>query len=138
MPRGRAHASGKHDQVVNYHHFIHSLREKPMALLNLVYRDKLLPRRNIEGLSALSSSNCLTGRRARSPSNCWPWLMVAVASVNWPRSLPERSTPRKVPDLTALRAIFGPDPDQSPSVHVQLASLNSYEALGSAYAGEAA
>lgn len=39
----------------------------------------------------------------------------------------------------ALRAIFGPDPDQLPTVHVQLASLNSYEALmGAAYAGEVA
>jgi hypothetical protein len=44
LPRGRAHASGKHDQVVNYRHVIHSLRRKPMALLNLVYRDQLFPR----------------------------------------------------------------------------------------------
>lgn len=44
LPRGRARANGKHDQVVNYHHVIHSLRRKPMALLNLVYRDKLFPR----------------------------------------------------------------------------------------------
>ncbi len=44
LPRGRAQANGKHDQVVNYHHVIHSLRKKPMALLHLVYRDKLFPR----------------------------------------------------------------------------------------------
>ncbi len=36
LPRGRAKAGGRHDQVVNYHHVIHSLRRKPMALLNLV------------------------------------------------------------------------------------------------------
>lgn len=29
---------------MNYHHVIHSLRRKPMALLHLVYRDKLFPR----------------------------------------------------------------------------------------------
>ena len=39
-----ASSSGKHDQVVNYRHVIHSLRRKPMALLNLVYRDRLFPR----------------------------------------------------------------------------------------------
>jgi hypothetical protein len=53
LPRGRAHASGKHDQVVNDHHVIHSLRKKPMALLNLVYRDKRavdLPRKSGEFL----------------------------------------------------------------------------------------
>lgn len=37
LPRGRGHADGRHDQVVNYRHVIHSLRKKPMALLNLVY-----------------------------------------------------------------------------------------------------
>ena len=46
LPRGRAQANGKNDQVVNYHHVIHSLRKKPMALLNLVYRDKLFPRQD--------------------------------------------------------------------------------------------
>jgi hypothetical protein len=30
--------------VVDYHHVIHALRKKPMALLNLVYRDQLFPR----------------------------------------------------------------------------------------------
>jgi len=44
LPRGRAHRSGKHAQVVNYHHVIHALRKKPMALLNLVYCDQLFPR----------------------------------------------------------------------------------------------
>src|SRR5436305_13483988 len=44
LPRGRPHSNGKHDQVVDYRHVIHSLRRKPMALLNLVYRDRLLPR----------------------------------------------------------------------------------------------
>jgi hypothetical protein len=34
-----------HGHVVDYRHVIHSLRRKPMALLNLVYRDQLFPRR---------------------------------------------------------------------------------------------
>ena len=37
--------NGKHGHVVDYRHVIHSLRRKPMALLNLVYRDQLFPRR---------------------------------------------------------------------------------------------
>jgi len=44
LPRGRADPCGKHDHVVDYRHVIHSLRRKPMALLGLVYRDKLFPR----------------------------------------------------------------------------------------------
>jgi len=42
LPRGWPYPNGKHDQVVDYRHVIHSLRRKPMALLNLVYRDWLL------------------------------------------------------------------------------------------------
>ncbi len=42
---GRPHPSGKHGHVVDYRHVIHALRRKPMAVLNLVYRDQLFPRR---------------------------------------------------------------------------------------------
>jgi hypothetical protein len=45
LPRGRPRPNGKHGNVVDYRHVIHSLRRKPMALLNLVYRDQLFPRR---------------------------------------------------------------------------------------------
>jgi hypothetical protein len=44
LARGRASAAGKHAHVVDYRHVIHALRRKPMALLNLVYRDQLFPR----------------------------------------------------------------------------------------------
>jgi transposase InsO family protein len=46
LRRGRPpQGSGKHSHVVDYHHVIHALRRKPMALVNLVYRDQLFPRR---------------------------------------------------------------------------------------------
>jgi hypothetical protein len=45
LRRGRPHSSGKHGHVIDYRHVIHSLRRKPMALLNLVYREQLFPRR---------------------------------------------------------------------------------------------
>ena len=44
LVRGRPGRDGKHGHVVDYHHVIHALRRKPMALLNLVYRDQLFPR----------------------------------------------------------------------------------------------
>src|SRR3546814_7822459 len=40
LERGRADSAGKHGHVVDYHHVIHALRRKPMALLNLVYRSQ--------------------------------------------------------------------------------------------------
>jgi DNA replication protein DnaC len=54
LGRGRPpQGSGKHGHVVDYHQVIHAPRKKPMALLNLVYRDQLFPladrgRRRIE------------------------------------------------------------------------------------------
>ena len=44
LRRGRSWGGGRHAHVVDYRHVIHSLRRKPMALLNLVYRDALFPR----------------------------------------------------------------------------------------------
>jgi Mu transposase-like protein len=45
LRRGWPHSSGKHGHVVDYRHVIHALRRKPMALLNLVYREQLFPHR---------------------------------------------------------------------------------------------
>ena len=47
LPRGRRLAGAlqnRNGHVVDYRHVIHALRRKPMALLNLVYRDQLFPR----------------------------------------------------------------------------------------------
>src|ERR1700681_528610 len=44
LTRGRPPTTGKHAHVVDYRHVIHALRRKPMALLNVVYRDQLFPR----------------------------------------------------------------------------------------------
>jgi hypothetical protein len=43
LRRGRPHSTGKHGHIVDYRHVIHALRRKPMALLNLVYREQLFP-----------------------------------------------------------------------------------------------
>jgi hypothetical protein len=44
LNRGRAGPYGEHSHVVDYRHAIHALRRKPMALVNLVYREQLFPR----------------------------------------------------------------------------------------------
>ena len=48
LRRGRPHSSGTHGHVIDYRHVIHALRRKPMALLNLVYREQLFPRRSYQ------------------------------------------------------------------------------------------
>lgn len=44
LRRGRPASESQGGHVVDYRHVIHALRRKPMALVNLVYRDQLFPR----------------------------------------------------------------------------------------------
>lgn len=139
LPRGRASASGKHDQVVNYRHVIHSLRRKPMALLNLVYRDQLFPReayrrtfdRLLERLPERQACRTMVELLAMAHERgCESELAVLLdASLQ----------ARRLPDMAALRERFAPDPSRLPNVVVRLAPLNVYEALiGASLTGDAA
>jgi len=129
LPRGRAHPSGKHGQVVNYRHVIHALRRKPMALLNLVYRDQLFPReayrRTFERLL-----EAISERRACK-------TMVELLAIAHERGCESELAEHldicigegRLPDLTGIRGCFAPDPDQLPQVVVRLAPLHGYDAL---------
>src|ERR1700750_3222786 len=56
--RGQPQSSGKHGHVGGLRHVTPSLRRKPMALLNLVYREQLFPRRAYQrAFEALLASN---------------------------------------------------------------------------------
>lgn len=137
LPRGRAQPNGKHDQVVDYHHVIHALRRKPGALLNLVYRDKLFPRpayrRAHEALCAAlpPQQACKVSVELLALAHdrgCEAELAVELERVLQGGALP---------DLTALRARFSPDPERLPAVSVMTVPLHSYEVLiGMPQAGE--
>lgn len=129
LPRGRADPSGKHDQVVNYRHVIHSLRRKPMALMNLVYRDQLFPRQAYkQTFEALLEY--LPGRQACR-------IMVELLAIAHERNceaeladqLAASLSSGQLPDMDALRTHFAPDPTQLPEVVVHLEPLEAYEAL---------
>jgi len=139
LPRGRAHPSGRHDQVVDYRHVIHSLRKKPMALLNLVYRDRLFPRaayrRTFEALL-----ETLPDRQACR-------VMVDLLALAHDRGceaelaahLAADLEARRLPDMAALRTRFAPDPARVPHVTVRLVPLDTYDALvGIGQTGDAA
>jgi len=129
LARGRASSSDKHDQVVSYHHVIHSLRRKPMALLNLVYRDQLFPReayrRTFDALMEELSP--------RQACRTMVALLALAHDRGCERELAEQLDAalqaRRLPDMEALLAHFAPDPSQLPTVVVRLGSLNAYEAL---------
>ncbi|WP_138473441.1 IS21 family transposase, partial [Poseidonocella sp. HB161398] len=129
LPRGRAKAGGRHDQVVNYHHVIHSLRRKPMALLNLVYRDKLFPRAEYrQAFEALLDSQperlaCKVAVELLALAHdrgCEAELAGEIAS---------GLTRGDLPDLALLRSRFAPVAEDLPAVTVMQGSLDSYQAL---------
>jgi len=139
VPRGRAHPDGRHDQVVNYHHVIHALRRKPMALLNLVYRDQLFPREAYRrAYEALREA--LPERQAcRIAVDLLALAHDRGCEAELAESLVAILETGRLPDVAALRARFAPDPARIPLVTVELAPLASYESLlGSASIGEAA
>jgi hypothetical protein len=139
LPRGRAHANGKHDQVVDYRHVIHSLRRKPMALLNLVYRDRLF-RRDAYRRTFARLRERLPDRQSRR-------LMVDLLALAHERAceaelaelLAADLDADRLPDIASLRARFAPDPARLPEVVVRLARPEAYECLvGTAEMGGAA
>ena len=129
LRRGRPGDGGKHGHVVDYRHIIHSLRRKPMALMNLVYRDQIFPR---EAFRLTFEQLC-----ERLPARSACKTMVELLSLAHDRGceaqlatwLAGDLAQRRLPDLAALRERFAPDPARLPQVSVRLGPLTDYEAL---------
>ena len=138
LPRGRATNAGKHDHVVDYRHVIHALKRKPMALMGLVYRDKLFPRR--------AYARTFEELVARLPARAACRIMVEVLALAHERTceaeLADRLTEDldrgRLPDMKVLRALFMPDAATLPDVVVTLTPLSLYDELGTVYEGAAA
>ena len=129
LTRGRAQRNGKRGHVVDYRHVIHALRRKPMALLNLVYRDQLFPRQAyrrtfdalLEQLSERQACRIMVELLALAHERgCEAQLAQRLASDLDAGILPDRD---------ALRRHFSPDPQRLPQVVVKLGSLSAYDAL---------
>jgi hypothetical protein len=131
LPRGRAPDGnrGRHGHVVDYRHVLHSLRRKPQALLNLVYREALFPhaayRRTFEALLA-----SLDARRACR-------TLVALLALAHDRACEARLATAldallddgRLPDVAELARRFAPRPSAPPAVRVQLPLAATYDAL---------
>jgi transposase InsO family protein len=139
LARGRASAAGKHAHVVDYHHVIHALRRKPMALLHLVYRNQLFPRdayrltfdRLLEKLPEKSACRLMVDLLALAHERGCEAELATLLAADLAAAQP--------PDIAALRVRFAPDPAILPEVVVHLTPLIAYEALlGATDLGEAA
>jgi len=128
--RGRPQADGRHGHVVDYRHVIHALRRKPMALMNLTYREQLFPRRAYrETFDVLCQY--LPPRRACQQ-------MVALLALAHERTCEaalaaELTTllgQKQLPDLNALTTQFAsPTTGARPDVDIKPVSLADYANL---------
>ena len=120
---------GNRGHVIDYRHIIHSLRRKPGALLNLVYRDQLFPR--------------TAYRRAwdrlieAGPPKAACRVMVALLSLAHEQACEAELAAALdaildvgvLPDPIDLERRFAPAVTAAPEVMVTLPPLDSYDTL---------
>jgi hypothetical protein len=129
LTRGRSTTTGKHAHVVDYRHVIHALRRKPMALLNLVYRDQLFPRdayrrtfdRLLEKIPEKSACRIMVDLLALAHDRGCETELASILAGDLAAN--------QLPDMAALRERFAPDPAALPEVIVQLTPRSAYEEL---------
>jgi len=129
LPRARASRHGPHQHVVNYHHVIHSLRKKPMALMGLVYRDQLFPRQAFRNMFAVMLERTTERVACRMAVDLLALAHDRGCEAELAAQLEEDLRQKRLPDIKALTALFAPSPDSLPGVEVQLADLSAYDQL---------
>jgi hypothetical protein len=130
LPRGRPpQLSGKRAHVVDYRHVIHALRRKPMALLNLVYRDQLFPR----PAYARAFEVLLAEEGEKSACRVTVALLALAHDRTCEAELAEAIEADLdgglLPDIDRLRDRFKPDATAIPQVTVELTPLSAYDEL---------
>jgi transposase InsO family protein len=130
LRRGRPpQGSGKHGHVVDYRHVIHALRRKPMALVNLVYRDQLFPRRAyaraFEALLAKESDK----QACRTMVGLLALAHDRACEAELADAIDADLDAGGLPDLAFLRERFKPDQAAIPDVAVALVPLSAYDEL---------
>jgi len=138
LERGRAGPNGNHGHVVDYRHVIHTLRRKPMALLNLVYRDQLFPREAYRLMFERLRERLSDRLACRTIVELLSLAHDRACEAELATLLTEQLAADRLPDLAALRTRFAPDPARLPEVPVELVPLSLYEALTESYLGAAA
>jgi len=129
LRRGRPVSESKGGHVVDYHHVIHALRKKPMALNNLVYRDQLFPRpAYARAFEALHQS--LGDKRAcKSTVELLALAHDRGCEAELAELIDAELVVGRLPDLALLRERFAPNPASVPAINVAFVTLSSYDEL---------
>jgi transposase InsO family protein len=129
LRRGRSPDHHKRGHVVDYRHVIHALRRKPMALLNLVYREQLFPR---EAYSKAFEA-LIAGVGDRQACRTMVGLLALAHDRACEAELAEAITAGldggQLPDLDRLRERFLAPTTAVPEITIQMPALDSYDEL---------
>jgi len=130
LRRGRPpQGSSKHAHVVDYRHIIHALRKKPMALLNLVYRDQLFPRRAYARAFEALLANAGDKLACRTMVGLLALAHDRACEAELADAIEEALDASELPDLDRLRERFKPDRIAIPDIAVVLTPLSAYNEL---------
>ena len=129
LRRGRPKDNGKTGHVIDYRHIIHALRKKPMALLNLVYRDQIFPRQAYaRAFDALCSE--VGGKHAcKVTVELLALAHERTCEAELGQAIESELDAGRLPDPKALTRRFAPDAAAVPVVNVKLVPLTAYDEL---------
>ena len=129
LRRGRPHSSGKHGHVVDYRHVIHALRRKPMALLNLVYREQLFPRRPYQ--RAFEALLAADGEKqaCRTMVGLLALAHDRACEAELAEAIDAELDAGRLPSLDTLSRRFAPHPTAIPDITIGVVPLHLYDEL---------
>ncbi|HEY6982098.1 MAG TPA: IS21 family transposase [Reyranella sp.] len=129
LRRGRPLSDNKGGHVVDYRHVIHALRRKPMALLNLVYRDQLFPRPAYARAFEAWRSHGDDRRACKLTVALLALAHECAGEAELASLIGADLDAGRLPDPAALRQRLRPQQAAVPAVAVELAPLAIYDEL---------
>ena len=129
LRRGRQPSPDKGGHVVDYRHVIHALRKKPMALLNLVYRDQLFPRLAYRKAFEALCADVGDKRACKVTVELLALAHDRACEAALAQIIDADLDAGRLPDLAILRERFGPNPGSVPVIEVDLVPLSAYDEL---------
>jgi hypothetical protein len=129
LRRGRPVSESKGGHIVDYHHVIHALRRKPMALNNLVYRDQLFPRPAYARAFAALHQSVGDKRACKLTVELLALAHDRGCEAELAELIDAELDAGRLPDLPFLRERFSPNSASVPAIKVALVALSSYDEL---------
>jgi hypothetical protein len=129
LKRGRPVSDSKGGHVVDYRHVIRSLRRKPMALANLVYRDQLFPRPAYKRVFEALQKRGDVRTACKVTVELLALAHERACEAELAEAISADLDAGRLPDLAALRDRFRPAQTAIPNVAVELAPLRVYDEL---------